>query len=571
MEITATPRPSKTKYLLQYILHDGQRVGFALQYDAKLIDAIRAIFQEYRGVWRKSSRAWVVPKGAAEEVIDALHDLVPGRFPQKRAHDFLKRAAQKPHPFVAPQLELQIQPLVDGRQAIRFAYDPVLVVLLHKLRGHWHKPWWVLDVPLDKLQEHIEKLGAIPRDCMTVQPHLWEMLEGGTLQPTGLLHIEDHPIEPERGDTAFGGASAAGPAVLVPLVAPLSLLEVHTDQVRTLAETYGLYPYQAEGLHFLLARSTALLADDMGLGKTRQAIVAALAVLEAHTKAHPVDEPPLPSPAAQKSSSLPTSHRVLIVCPASLKRNWENELKALGIPDQAILRVESLKAARVIDQSGSVMDDSPQNPENPLGTADLESVRFIIVNYELLKALEGHYLLAIFDEAHYLKEPGARRTQEAFRLAQRIARCWLLTATPMLNREDELWTLLRLGGHPMGALSLPDFRSLYAGDAEQRTLLNDRLQEWMLRRHKQEVLSLPGKYHQTITVSPDAEWMADYQKIHQNHQLRAIEKNYPNPYPSGARKARYRTRFTRQSSGICQSISLLSVSRNRALVCGTTR
>jgi hypothetical protein len=88
MEITATPRPSKTKYLLQYILHDGQRVGFALQYDAKLIDAIRAIFQEYRGVWRKSSRAWVVPKGAAEEVIDALHDLVPGRFPQKRAHDF---------------------------------------------------------------------------------------------------------------------------------------------------------------------------------------------------------------------------------------------------------------------------------------------------------------------------------------------------------------------------------------------------------------------------------------------------------------------------------------------------
>ncbi len=512
METTATPKPPNASVtpLLQFVLHDGQRVGFTLQYDPDHLAAIRAVFHEHRGVWRKTSRAWVVPKGAAQEVISALDELDPARFPAARSEAFLEKAFQHPRPFVAPQLDVQIQPLVDGRQAVRFAYDPVLVFLMRTLRGNWHKPWWVLDMSLEKLQSQMENAGAIPLHCMTVHTDLWELLEGGTLQPTGLLHVEEGDIEPERGDdAAFAGFAAEGPAVLVPLVTPLFLLEVDTDQVRTMAEAYGLYPYQAEGLHFLLARSTALLADDMGLGKTRQAIVASLAALEANT---------------DESTPL-FSRRVLIVCPASLKRNWEAELKAVGIPDSAIARVESLAAARAVDKSVSMVADVTGNPEEYLEKPQPpEAARFVIVNYELLRVLEGNYTLAIFDEAHYLKEPSARRTQEAFRLAQRIERRWLLTATPMLNREEELWTLLRLGGHPMGALSLPDFRSLYAGEAEQRALLGTRLQEWMLRRHKSEVLSLPGKYHQTLSIDPGPDWMATYQDIRNNDHLRAIEK-----------------------------------------------
>ncbi|MGC9208045.1 SNF2-related protein [Acidithiobacillus sp.] len=343
---------------------------------------------------------------------------------------------------------------------------------------------------------------------MTIHSDLWELLESGTLQPTGLIHVEEGDIEPEHGDAAaFAGYPTEGPAVLVPLITPLSLLDVDTDQIRSMSEAYGLYPYQAEGLHFLLARSTVLLADDMGLGKTRQALVAALAVLEAPSDISNMDSP----------------RRALIVCPASLKRNWEAELKAIGIPDCVIVRVESLAAARAIDQSPSLAAGVTEPLENHSETAS-GTVRFVIVNYELLRALDGHYTVAIFDEAHYLKEPGARRTQEAFRLAQRIPRRWLLTATPMLNRDEELWTLLRLGGHPMGALSLSAFRSLYAGEAEQRALLGTRIQEWMLRRQKHEVLTLPGKYHQTLSVNPEPDWVAAYAEIRDNEQLRAIEK-----------------------------------------------
>ena len=63
----------------------------------------------------------------------------------------------------------------------------------------------------------------------------------------------------------------------------------------------GLYKHQGEGIEFLRRHGRAILADDMGLGKTRQAIVALRG-------ANP-DGP------------------LLVICPASLKLNWEREIR----------------------------------------------------------------------------------------------------------------------------------------------------------------------------------------------------------------------------------------------------
>ena len=64
----------------------------------------------------------------------------------------------------------------------------------------------------------------------------------------------------------------------------------------------GLFPHQIEGVAFLLGRRRAILADDMGLGKTRQAIVS----LRHASPGGPY----------------------LVVCPASVKRNWAREIRA---------------------------------------------------------------------------------------------------------------------------------------------------------------------------------------------------------------------------------------------------
>src|ERR687896_205675 len=79
----------------------------------------------------------------------------------------------------------------------------------------------------------------------------------------------------------------------------------------------GLYPHQIEGVAFLLGRRRAILADDMGLGKTRQAIVSLR-----HT-----------APAGP----------YLVVCPASVKRNWAREI-GLVASDATILVVEGSAA-----------------------------------------------------------------------------------------------------------------------------------------------------------------------------------------------------------------------------------
>ncbi|MEN1606950.1 SNF2-related protein, partial [Pseudomonas aeruginosa] len=100
------------------------------------------------------------------------------------------------------------------------------------------------------------------------------------------------------------------------------------------------------------------------------------------------------------------------------------------------------------------------------------------------------------DEAHYLKEPDSTRTRNAFLLSKHIERRFLLTATPVLNRESELHTLLRLSGHPIGAIPLSDFLSDFAGSPELRKALSERVSEWMLRRRKDVLASLKGKRHE---------------------------------------------------------------------------
>ena len=80
-----------------------------------------------------------------------------------------------------------------------------------------------------------------------------------------------------------------------------------TARAKTLAS--GLFPHQVEGVAFLLRRRRAILADDMGLGNTRQAIIAL----------H-VAEPGGP---------------YLVVCPASVKRNWAREIDA-ALPDARV-------------------------------------------------------------------------------------------------------------------------------------------------------------------------------------------------------------------------------------------
>lgn len=151
----------------------------------------------------------------------------------------------------------------------------------------------------------------------------------------------------------------------------------------------NLYPYQEEGVQFLVANKRAYLADEMGLGKTVQAIVAAQQVRPSY---------------------------VCVVCPASVVENWKREWAAWWPEYKGGLNVVSYsKLIRRTGQMAQEVDD------NILGSTDL----------------------VILDEAHYCKSPGSKRTKAALRLAARAERAWLLSGTPMPNDPRELWAPIK--------------------------------------------------------------------------------------------------------------------------------
>jgi hypothetical protein len=166
---------------------------------------------------------------------------------------------------------------------------------------------------------------------------------------------------------------------------------------------HPLYPYQREGMLHLAFGERALLADEMGLGKTIQA-VAACALLHHLGKAQ----------------------RVLVVTPASLKTEWEEQIKKFTtLGHQLVFGPRSARLKYYADS----------NP--PL---------FTIVNYEqvvsdsldLNEHLRPH--IVVLDEAQRIKNWATKTAQAVKRLKSRYA--FVLTGTPIENRIDELYSIV---------------------------------------------------------------------------------------------------------------------------------
>ena len=231
-------------------------------------------------------------------------------------------------------------------------------------------------------------------------------------------------------------------------------------QAHALRITRGLYTHQVEGVAFLMQRRRSILADDMGLGKTRQAIVAL---------SHSEQTGPY-----------------LVICPASVKRNWAREIAIVD----AEIRVHII---------GS--DDPPE--------ADFDG--WIIINYDILKkhsAQLGTFAWKgiVFDEVHYLKNHKSQRSQLGRQLVEGTPNdpiVYALTGTPLTNRPRDLFVLLQLVGHPMGRSFLSfakRYCAAYQNDYGWVTDGASNLEELalelhgiMLRRNKDEVLDLPPK------------------------------------------------------------------------------
>ncbi len=167
----------------------------------------------------------------------------------------------------------------------------------------------------------------------------------------------------------------------------------------------ALRSYQTFGTKYALYQEKTLLGDEMGLGKTVQAI-AAMVSLSNEGKRH-----------------------FIVVCPASVLINWVREIRSFSPLEPLLIRDE--KAA-----------------ENTLSWSSSGGVA--IVNYEALQKfldlLSEDFIsdLTVVDEAHYIKNPQAKRTVSASEVLSHSDRILLMSGTPLENRIDEMKNLIGL-------------------------------------------------------------------------------------------------------------------------------
>ncbi|WP_323992840.1 DEAD/DEAH box helicase [Nguyenibacter sp. L1] len=240
-------------------------------------------------------------------------------------------------------------------------------------------------------------------------------------------------------------------------------------------------PYQRAGIAFALnpARHNVLLADDMGLGKTAQAIGA------------------INGDAAMR--------RILIVCPASLTRNWQREIERFGNFGGRNLTV-GFATSKVLPETSIV-----------IATYDL----FSRSNPVQAQIRGAEWDMLILDEAHYVKSRDSKRTLHILgggRARVRgisASRRLYLTGTPIMNRPIELWPLI----HSLAPAQFPQlmpFAKRYCAAHETRFGWDmngasnlDELQRVlretiMIRRLKSDVLTeLPEKTRQVIELPAD--------------------------------------------------------------------
>lgn len=241
--------------------------------------------------------------------------------------------------------------------------------------------------------------------------------------------------------------------------------------------------YQKVGFRWLKTLDNygfgGILADDMGLGKTIQVIALLLDEAEKYTAGDSQGE----------------KHPSLIVCPASLVYNWENEISRFA---------PGLKSM--------IVAGSAEERKNLL--AQTESCDVVITSYDILRRdilqYEGkQFCYQVIDEAQYIKNAGTQNAKAVKAVNARTK--FALTGTPIENRLSELWSIFDYL-MPGFFFSYQKFRREFEApivrdqDREALARLHKMTGPFVLRRLKTEVLKeLPEKLETVVYSRFDKE------------------------------------------------------------------
>lgn len=248
-----------------------------------------------------------------------------------------------------------------------------------------------------------------------------------------------------------------------------------------------LRDYQAKGVARGLELKRFINGDEQRLGKTLQTIVTLMIAKE-----------------IKKEDVFPC----LIICPSSLKLNWQTEWE-MWVGKKAMILDDKVKTTYHRFYELNMNDVFIVNPQSlkkffvdympPKG--QLKSSKDIVMN-ERIKMFKS----IVIDESHRFKDPTAQQTKIALQLAKGKEWIILLSGTPVKNKPVDLFAQLAIMGRLNDFGGPKGFKPRYCEGGNGSSNLKEL--NWKLnthcffRRERAEVLAnLPPKQRQTILCS----------------------------------------------------------------------
>ena len=261
------------------------------------------------------------------------------------------------------------------------------------------------------------------------------------------------------------------------------------------------FRHQVSGTMSLLNRAKVILADEPGLGKTRTMI-----------------------DAADERLGAGLCERVIIVCPATLKGNWKNE----------ILRWSTYPCDpwQVLILDGDKMD-------RLVTLRAAWGAPWLILNYELarihaeelVKLVDGQYLIC--DEAHRIKNMLAQTTKVIHSMRPQFTN--LSTGTPVHDKPKDIFSLVQLVEPGLMGTTFFQFQDRYmirGGFKEKEVVgyknLDDmraRAELIMVRRLKDQVIDLPPKLYKRREIEMRGDQAREYKRMRE--ELVAFYREIP--------------------------------------------
>ncbi len=268
------------------------------------------------------------------------------------------------------------------------------------------------------------------------------------------------------------------------------LISKYTDNGLDQLLTVSLYPYQKEGIRFAFERGRSIIADEMGLGKTIQAIGTAELL---------------------RREGL--AEQILIVCPTSLKYQWQREIE------------------RFTKDTGH----SPEHPltlvieGNPLKRKEQYAldVPYKIVSYNCMSndvkmwgSLQTEVL--IMDEVQRLKNWKTQISMAARKVHSDYA--VILSGTPLENKLEELYSVMEFAdNYCLGPYWQFRADCIVTDDGgkvigyKNLNKVGETARERLIRRTKKQVaLQMPKRTDQNIFVPMTKEQMSIHEEYKQS-------------------------------------------------------